>query len=79
MEAEPIPPPSAVIATDHLSKHYGNVEALVDLTLDVRAGEIFGFLGPNGAGKSTLIRTLLGFLHPTSGSATVLGLDIVAD
>jgi len=79
MEAQPIPPPSAVIATDGLSKHYGNVEALVDLTLDVRAGEIFGFLGPNGAGKSTLIRTLLGFLHPTSGSATVLGLDIVAD
>jgi ABC-2 type transport system ATP-binding protein len=79
MEAEPTATPNAVIATQGLSKHYGSVKALVDLTLDVRRGEIFGFLGPNGAGKSTLIRTLLGFLHPTSGSATVLGLDIVAD
>ena len=69
----------SVIATEGLTKHYGTVEALVDLTLDVRAGEIFGFLGPNGAGKSTMIRTLLGFLHPTRGSATVLGLDVVAD
>jgi ABC-2 type transport system ATP-binding protein len=51
----------------------------VDLTLDVRAGEIFGFLGPNGAGKSTMIRTLLGFLHPTQGGATVLGLDVTTD
>ena len=71
--------PQPVIATDSLTKHYGNVRALVDLTLDVRPGEIFGFLGPNGAGKSTMIRTLLGFLHPTRGSATVLGLDVVAD
>ena len=67
------------IATQGLTKHYGSVTALVDLTLDVHVGEIFGFLGPNGAGKSTMIRTLLGFLHPTQGSATVLGLDIVAD
>jgi ABC-2 type transport system ATP-binding protein len=79
MDAEPMGTPQAVIATDALTKHYGNVEALVDLTLDVRPGEIFGFLGPNGAGKSTMIRTLLGFLHPTRGSATVLGLDVVAD
>jgi ABC-2 type transport system ATP-binding protein len=79
MDAEPMGTPPAVIATQGLTKHYGSVKALVDLTLDIRAGEIFGFLGPNGAGKSTLIRTLLGFLHPTQGSATVLGLDIVAD
>jgi ABC-2 type transport system ATP-binding protein len=79
MNAEPMGTPQAVIATDSLTKHYGAVEALVDLTLDVRPGEIFGFLGPNGAGKSTMIRTLLGFLHPTRGSATVLGLDVVAD
>jgi beta-exotoxin I transport system ATP-binding protein len=75
MQVEPI----AVIATNGLTKHYGKVQALVDLTLDVRAGEIFGFLGPNGAGKSTMIRTLLGFLHPTQGSATVLGLDVTAE
>jgi len=79
MDAEPMGTPPAVIATQGLTKHYGSVKALVDLTLDIRAGEIFGFLGPNGAGKSTLIRTLLGLLHPTQGSATVLGLDIVAD
>jgi ABC-2 type transport system ATP-binding protein len=79
MDAEPMGTPQPVIATDSLTKHYGNVQALVDLTLDVRPGEIFGFLGPNGAGKSTMIRTLLGFLHPTRGTATVLGLDVVAD
>jgi ABC-2 type transport system ATP-binding protein len=57
----------------------GEVRALEDLSIAVREGEIFGFLGPNGAGKSTTIRLLLGFLHPTSGSASVLGLDIVRD
>ncbi|MDP9467527.1 MAG: ABC transporter ATP-binding protein [Chloroflexota bacterium] len=79
MEAETEPGPGAVITTKALTKHYGDVHALVDLTLDVQAGEIFGFLGPNGAGKSTMIRTLLGFLHATTGSATVFGLDIAAD
>ncbi len=71
--------PAPVIATRDLTKHYGKVEALTGLTLDVRPGEVFGFLGPNGAGKSTMIRTLLGFLHPTGGGATVLGLDVVRD
>lgn len=65
-----------VINITGLTKHYGHVQALTDLTLQVEPGEIFGFLGPNGAGKSTTIRTLLGFLHATSGSATVLGLDV---
>jgi ABC-2 type transport system ATP-binding protein len=69
-------PSRVVISTHGLTKHYGSVEALTDLSLDVREGEIFGFLGPNGAGKSTAIRTLLGFLHATRGSASVLGLDI---
>jgi ABC-2 type transport system ATP-binding protein len=55
------------------------VRALTDQSLDVRRGEIFGFLGPNGAGKSTFIRTLLGFLHATRGTATVLGHDIATD
>ncbi len=71
--------PVAVIRAGHLTKRYGTVTALTDLTLTVHAGEIFGFLGPNGAGKSTMIRTLLGYLHPTGGEATVLGLDIVRD
>jgi ABC-2 type transport system ATP-binding protein len=84
----------SAIATVSLTKHYGRrplpirppflepgplVRALEDLTIEVRPGEIFGFLGPNGAGKSTMIRILLGFLHPTAGSASVLGLDAVRD
>ncbi len=82
--ARPEPPaaatvPAEVIRTDGLTKRYGSVSALTDLTLAVRPGEIFGFLGPNGAGKSTMIRTLLGYLHPTGGGGTVLGLDIERD
>jgi ABC-2 type transport system ATP-binding protein len=72
-------PRDAVISTRGLTKHYGSVAALTDLDLDVLRGEIFGFLGPNGAGKSTTIRTLLGFLHATRGSATVLGRDVATD
>jgi ABC-2 type transport system ATP-binding protein len=77
----------AAIVTDSLGKAYGGhgnpihralpVLALDDLSIEVEEGEVFGFLGPNGAGKSTTIRLLLGFLHPSSGSATVLGHDIV--
>ena len=70
------------IQTRSLTKHYGKsgeIKALQSLDLEIRQGELFGFLGPNGAGKSTAIRTLLGFLHPTSGSASVLGLDVVKD
>jgi ABC-2 type transport system ATP-binding protein len=55
------------------------IRALEDLSVEVHEGEIFGFLGPNGAGKSTTIRLLLGFLHPTAGSGSVFGLDIVRD
>ena len=72
-------PSNGVIVTRALTKHYGSVKALTDLTLEVRAGEIFGFLGPNGAGKSTMIRTLLGFLHPTGGRASVLGMDVTLE
>jgi ABC-2 type transport system ATP-binding protein len=72
-------PSTAVISTRALTKHYGSIRALIDLSLEVRQGEIFGFLGPNGAGKSTMIRTLLGFLQPTRGEASVLGMDIVRD
>jgi len=63
------------IHTAGLTKHYGDVQALVDLNLDVRAGEVFGFLGPNGAGKTTMIRTILDEIHPTAGTATIAGLD----
>jgi len=76
MEGTPAVP---AISTRALTKHYGSVEALTDLSLEVRQGEIFGFLGPNGAGKSTMIRTLLGFLHPTSGNASVLGMDVATE
>ncbi len=63
------------IHTEGLTKHYGDVRALVDLDLDVRAGEVFGFLGPNGAGKTTTIRTLLDEIRPTAGRASILGMD----
>jgi ABC-2 type transport system ATP-binding protein len=65
----------SVIHTEGLTKHYGDVRAVVDLNLDIRAGEIFGFLGPNGAGKTTTIRTLLDEIRPTAGRATILGMD----
>src|SRR4051794_28885408 len=82
------------LVTSGLTKRYGRRElpvhrpgrtpasdvlALVDLSIAVHEGEIFGFLGPNGAGKSTTIRLLLGYLHPTSGGASVLGHDVVAE
>jgi len=65
----------AAIQTDKLTKHYGDVEALVDLDLEVQPGEVFGFLGPNGAGKTTMIRTILDEIRPTSGRASILGMD----
>jgi ABC-2 type transport system ATP-binding protein len=79
MEAEGSGGASPAIRTERLTKHYGSVRALNALSLEVRSGEIFGFLGPNGAGKSTTIRTLLGYLHATAGSASVLGLDVAAE
>jgi ABC-2 type transport system ATP-binding protein len=63
------------IHTEKLTKHYGDFPALVDLDLEVRVGEVFGFLGPNGAGKTTMIRTILDEIRPTTGKATILGLD----
>lgn len=69
------------ITIDKLSKRYSGSDryALRDLNLSVKAGEVYGFLGPNGAGKSTTIRTLMGFLYPTKGTATILGHDVVRD
>ena len=63
------------IATHGLTKHYGDVRALEDLDLEIAKGEIFGFLGPNGAGKTTTMRTILDLIRPTSGTATIMGLD----
>ena len=63
------------IETEGLTKSYGQVRGIENVTFEVEAGEVFGFLGPNGAGKTTTIRTLLDLLHPTSGSARIFGLD----
>ena len=68
-----------VIRTDKLTKYYGKARGIIDLDLAVEEGECFGFIGPNGAGKSTTIRTLLGLISPTSGSAKVLGKDIARE
>jgi ABC-2 type transport system ATP-binding protein len=67
--------PEPVIHTEHLSRYFGPVKAVDDLSLDVPAGIVFGFLGPNGAGKTTTIHLLLGLLEPSGGQAAVLGFD----
>jgi ABC-type multidrug transport system ATPase subunit len=67
----------SAIATRSLSKHYREVQAVEELDLDVRRGEIYGFLGRNGAGKTTTIRMLLGLIRPTRGDVEVLGRRIV--
>ncbi len=64
-----------IVHTIGLTKRYGDVTALLDCSLSVRRGEVFGLLGPNGAGKTTLIRLLLGFLHPSSGRCEIDGFD----
>jgi ABC-2 type transport system ATP-binding protein len=65
-----------VIRTEHLSRRFGHLVAVRDVTLEVRRGEIFGVLGPNGAGKSTTIRMLCGILDPSGGRGTVVGFDV---
>lgn len=67
------------IKTTNLTKYYGKTRGIVDLNLTISRGEFFGFIGPNGAGKSTTIRTLLGLIAPTAGSAQILGMDMVKD
>ncbi len=67
------------IKTENLTKRYGKARGVTNLNLTVAEGECFGFIGPNGAGKSTTIRTLLGLISPSSGSAQVLGMDIERD
>ncbi|MEZ5184786.1 MAG: ABC transporter ATP-binding protein [Candidatus Nanopelagicales bacterium] len=65
----------AALRAEGLTKHYGDVKALVDVTLEVVPGEVYGFLGPNGAGKTTMIRTVMDEIRPTAGKAWILGLD----
>jgi ABC-2 type transport system ATP-binding protein len=67
------------LETRDLSKSYGKFQALRNVNLEVRRGEVFGFLGPNGAGKTTTIRCVLDLIRPSSGSIRVLGLDPQAD
>jgi ABC-2 type transport system ATP-binding protein len=66
---------NAVLRTSHLTKFYGKQRGIEDINLEVRQGEVFGYLGPNGAGKTTTIRTLLDFIRPTRGAATIFGFD----
>jgi ABC-2 type transport system ATP-binding protein len=68
-----------VIEIKNLTKNYGKSRGIIDVSLNVEQGEIFGFIGPNGAGKSTTIRTLLGLIHPSSGSAEIFGKNCTAN
>ena len=65
------------IVVENLSKYYGSVKAVNDISMTVKTGEVFGFLGPNGAGKSTTIKLLTTLIQPSSGSLTILGLNAV--
>lgn len=67
-----------VIETNGLSKTYKKIGALKSLNLEVRQNSIFGFLGPNGAGKTTTIKLMLGLIRPTTGNATIFGMDSVS-
>lgn len=68
-----------IIKTTKLTKYYGKARGIIDLDLMVAQGEFFGFIGPNGAGKSTTIRTLLGLIASTSGSAMIFGKDVTKE
>ena len=68
-----------VISLEKLTKSYGKSRGIIDVDLEVQQGEVFGFLGPNGAGKTTTIRTMLDLIRPTSGRATVFGIESTAD
>src|SRR6201986_4198765 len=68
-----------MIKTEHLTKHYGPLTAVEDVSFQVGPGEVLGFLGPNGAGKTTTMRMLAGFVTPTSGQAGICGHDVESD
>lgn len=66
-----------IIEINNLTKYYGKARGIIDVSFNVKEGEIFGFIGPNGAGKSTTIRTLLSLIYPTSGSVKIFGKDCI--
>lgn len=68
-----------MIVIDHLLKQYDDYTAVNDISLEIKAGEIFGFLGPNGAGKTSTIKMIMGLMKPTSGTIAVDGHDIQKD
>jgi ABC-2 type transport system ATP-binding protein len=68
-----------MIRTEHLTKHYGSLAAVEDVSFQVAPGEVLGFLGPNAAGKTTTMRMLTGFVAPTSGRASICGHDVAAE
>ena len=68
-----------MIKTEHLTKHYGSLTAVEDVSFQVGPGEVLGFLGPNAAGKTTTMRMLAGFVTPTSGRASICGHDVEAE
>jgi len=67
------------IQVSHISKSYGATPAVMDISFEIKAGEITGFLGPNGAGKSTCLQILMGLLEADQGSASILGLSVQSD
>src|SRR6266567_2293634 len=71
--------PDEMISVRHLTRHFGPILAVDDVSLRVRRGEVLGFLGPNGAGKSTTMKMITGFLAPSSGTAVVCGADVTRD
>ena len=79
LEPKPLPARKGAgraVEVNELTKYYGKQRGIVDLTLDVREGEVFGFLGPNGAGKTTTIRILMDLIRPTHGYALIFGKDV---
>jgi ABC-2 type transport system ATP-binding protein len=66
---------NTVTRTEGLTKFYGKQRGILDINIEVRRGEVFGYLGPNGAGKTTTIRLLLDFIRPTRGRATIFDLN----
>ena len=68
-----------VVALHGLTRHFGELRAVEQLTFDVARGELFGLVGPDGAGKTTTLRMLAGVLRPTAGDATLAGVSVVRD